>query len=76
MASASSRPASTASTVATSIDPLLAQVDLCRVLVTSQRTIDRLRASGRLPRPDLHIGRSPRWRPDTIRSWIDQQSHK
>ena len=54
------------------IEPLLSQADLCRVLATSQRSIDRLRSSGRLPPPDLAIGRSPRWRASTIRSWIDR----
>jgi hypothetical protein len=27
-------------------------------------------ASGKLPRPDLHVGRMPRWQAATIRTWI------
>jgi predicted DNA-binding transcriptional regulator AlpA len=58
------------------IEPLLSQSDICRVLSCSQRSLDRLRASGRLPRPDLFIGRSPRWKAEAIRRWIDAQSWK
>ncbi len=61
---------------APAIEPLLSQTDICRILACSQRSLDRLRSAGRLPRPDMFIGRSPRWRPDTIRQWIDTQSRK
>ena len=27
---------------------------------------ERERSAGRVPRPDLHIGRCPLWRPETI----------
>jgi predicted DNA-binding transcriptional regulator AlpA len=53
------------------IEPLLRQLDLERVLSCSSRTLERLRSAGRLPRPDLHVGRSPRWRAETIRRWIE-----
>jgi hypothetical protein len=56
---------------ADAIEPLLTQGDLARLLNASRRTVERLRASGKLPRPDLHIGKMPRWRPRTIREWID-----
>jgi predicted DNA-binding transcriptional regulator AlpA len=55
------------------LEPLLGVDDLARVLAVGRRTIERERAAGRLPRPDLHIGRMPRWRPDTIRDWINRQ---
>ena len=54
------------------IEPLLSNSDLARVLNLAQRTIDRLKTSGKLPRPDLHIGKMPRWRPATIRAWIER----
>ena len=54
-----------------SLEPLLSVADLARVLNGSRRTIERLRAAGKLPRPDLHIGKMPRWKAETIRRWIE-----
>jgi predicted DNA-binding transcriptional regulator AlpA len=59
-------------TVAAAITPLLRISDLVRFLVCDRRTIERLRASGKLPRPDLSIGRSPRWRASTIQAWVER----
>ena len=43
-----------------------------RWLACDVRTVDRMRSSGRLPKPDLIVGRrSPRWRAATIRAWIE-----
>ena len=53
------------------IEPLLSVDDLARVLNGSRRTVERMRAAGKLPRPDLHIGKCPRWKPETIRQWIE-----
>jgi hypothetical protein len=54
--------------------PLLSQDDLARVLNASRRTVERMRAGGKLPRPDLYVGKMPRWRPETVRRWIDEQA--
>jgi predicted DNA-binding transcriptional regulator AlpA len=57
---------------ATAIQPLLRNADLLRLLPCDVQTLDRVRSSGRLPKPDLTIGRrSPRWRAETIRDWIN-----
>ena len=37
----------------------------------SRRVLERERAAGRLPRPDLYIGRMPLYRPETIKDWLD-----
>jgi predicted DNA-binding transcriptional regulator AlpA len=37
----------------------------------SRRALERERAAGRFPRPDLTVGRMPLWRPETIRRWIE-----
>lgn len=55
----------------TAIEPLMGVADLARVLNVSRRSVERLRSSGKLPRPDLHAGKLPRWRPETIRRWIN-----
>jgi hypothetical protein len=46
--------------------------DWARILNISRRAVERLKSAGRLPRPDLTIGRMPRWRPMTIRRWIEE----
>jgi hypothetical protein len=51
---------------------LLSQGDLVRVLNASRRTIERLRSAGKLPKPDLFLNKMPRWRPETIRAWIER----
>jgi predicted DNA-binding transcriptional regulator AlpA len=45
--------------------------ELAEALGISRRTIERERSAGRFPRPDVHIGRMPLWKPETIRGWID-----
>jgi predicted DNA-binding transcriptional regulator AlpA len=54
------------------VEPLLAREDLATVLRCSLPTLDRLKAAGRLPRPDLVLSRSPRWRAETIRRWVEE----
>lgn len=51
--------------------PLLGIDDLVRIFNVSRRAVERMRSTGRLPRPDLKIGRLPRWRAETIREWIE-----
>jgi len=43
---------------------------LARFLGISVRTLDRANAMGLLPCPDLTVGRSPRWSPQTIQRWL------
>jgi hypothetical protein len=60
-------------TPASSIEPMLTLDGLARVLSCDRRTIERMRAAGKLPRADLIIGRrSPRWRPETVRGWLER----
>ena len=46
--------------------------DLAKALGISRRALERERSAGRLPRPDLSIGRMPLWRVETIRRWIER----
>jgi predicted DNA-binding transcriptional regulator AlpA len=39
----------------------------------SRRAIERERSAGRFPPPDLHIGKAPLWRPETVRDWLDSR---
>lgn len=45
--------------------------ELAESLGISRRTLERERSAGRFPAPDLHIGKAPLWKPETIRRWID-----
>ena len=37
----------------------------------SRRVLERERAAGRMPKPDMRIGKMPLWRPETIYTWIN-----
>ena len=57
------------------IEPSLTMSDVCKVRSVSRRTGERERSAGLWPKPDFFAGtgtrKSPRWRPSTIRSWIE-----
>ncbi len=48
--------------------------DIVRALGVSRRTFERERSAGRFPKPDLHIGKAPLWRPGTVQAWIEDQA--
>jgi len=43
---------------------------LAALLDLSSRAFIRRRAAGLVPRPDLHLGRSPRWKLETVREFL------
>jgi predicted DNA-binding transcriptional regulator AlpA len=45
--------------------------EVAAVLGVSRRAIERERAAGRFPCPDLTIGRMPLWTPATVRRWVE-----
>jgi hypothetical protein len=56
------------------IEPVVTIEDWAIVLVCSRREIERMRSSGQLPAPDLHVGKMPRWLPSTVRDWLATQT--
>jgi predicted DNA-binding transcriptional regulator AlpA len=55
-----------------SLERLITPADWLPLLSVSQATYERLRRAGRLPEPDLSLGRGlERWRPETVRRWIE-----
>jgi hypothetical protein len=50
--------------------------DISRLTTMSVRLLQRLLASGRMPRPDLNFSRRRLWRPATIRQWLDKEASK
>jgi hypothetical protein len=61
---------------AANIAPLLTPRDLSAVLRITVRAIEQMRSAGRIPPPDIMLGRLPRWRPEMIRIWIEQGGSK
>jgi hypothetical protein len=56
------------------IEPLVT-LDGWRVILNCcRRKVESMKAGGKLPEPDIYIGRLPRWRPETVRRWIDDQA--
>jgi hypothetical protein len=51
-------------------DRMFGKQELADYLRISVRTLDRLDARKLLPAPDLVVGRSPRWLPDSIAVWL------
>lgn len=58
-------PAGEVSRLTFRLDELAAAFGVCR------RSIERARSAGRFPRPDLHIGKMPLWKPETVRAWVE-----
>ena len=54
------------------IEPMLGIDDLAAILSCSRRLVERMRSAGKVPKPDFHAGRCPRWKPETIRRWIGE----
>jgi predicted DNA-binding transcriptional regulator AlpA len=46
--------------------------EVAKCLGVSRRTLERVRSGGGFPRPDLHIGKAPLWRLETLRAWIER----
>jgi predicted DNA-binding transcriptional regulator AlpA len=44
--------------------------DIAALTGLSRRLLERQLSAGKMPRPDLRVGRRVLWRPNTIRSWI------
>ncbi len=59
-------------TLTAGMEPLLSIDDLAAILNCSRRLVERMRSAGKVPPPDLHVGRMPRWKPATIRAWIER----
>ncbi len=52
---------------------MLSPSDIAALLRISRRTLQTWRAAGKLPPPDLHIGKVIRWKPESIESWLSEK---
>jgi hypothetical protein len=58
-------------TLPAGLEPLLGINNLAAILSCSRRLVERLRSAGRVPKPDIWVGKMPRWRAETIRRWLE-----
>lgn len=58
------------------IEPLYSIKNVATVLNVSRRTVERDIATGDFPGPDLHVGKMPRWKPETVRTWMSARAAK
>ncbi len=65
-------PSTSPQPVAIAITPLVTKDDFAAILQIDKRTFDRMRSAGKLPKPDLTIGRFPRWKASTIAELIER----
>jgi len=66
--------AANAATAEPAAPKMLLRVDpIAESLSISRRTLERLIAAGRFPKPDVRVGRMGLWRPETVRAWLDGQ---
>ena len=55
------------------VEPLTYRLeDLADALGVSRRFLERERAAGRFPKPDLRLGKAVLWRVETIRGWLER----
>jgi hypothetical protein len=50
----------------------LRRPEIAQALGVKIRILQREQAAGRFPRPDLHVGRVPLWRAETVRAWLER----
>lgn len=51
--------------------PLWSVAEVAEYLNVSRRGVERLIASGKLPKPCVRVGRLPRWKPIDITRWAE-----
>lgn len=44
--------------------------EIAAALGVSRRKVERERAAGRFPKPDLQLGRVPLWTRETLTAWV------
>ena len=58
----------------TQIPPMLSPQEFAQLLGIGRRTFQTWKAAGKLPPPDLCVGKVIRWKPATIDRWLAEQS--
>lgn len=56
------------------LESMIDLAGIARVFGVGRRTVERWRAGGMLPPPDLAVGRVKRWRPSTVARWLEERT--
>ena len=48
--------------------------DVATHLSVCRRTTERMLATGKLPKPDVRLGKLMRWKPETIFAWLNNMA--
>lgn len=54
-------------------DPLYSKAQTCGYISIDDRTLDRWVNLNKFPKPDLYLGRYPRWKLSTINAYLEQK---
>lgn len=57
-------------------DPLYNKTQICEYISIDDRTLDRWVASDKFPKPDLYLGRHPRWKLSTVNTYLEQKKQE
>jgi hypothetical protein len=56
------------------LEPAIEIDDWSVLFGCSRREVERLRAAGKLPPPDLRVGKSPKWLAALVRKFLEKQA--
>lgn len=57
-------------------NPLYNKAQVCAYISIDDRTLDRWVASDKFPKPDLYLGRHPRWKLSTVNAYLFQKEEQ
>lgn len=55
-------------------DPLYSKAKVCDYVDIDNTTVDKWVAANKFPKPDLYLGRNPRWKLSTINAYLEQKA--
>ena len=58
-------------------DPRYSRAQVCAYMGgLDLTTLDKWVSAGKFPKPDLYLGRHPRWRLSTVNAYLSQKEHE
>lgn len=57
-------------------DPRYSKAQVCEYIAVDNTTLDKWVAADKFPKPDLYLGRNPRWKLSTINAYLEQKEQE
>ncbi|OCF97130.1 hypothetical protein A9G08_09830 [Gilliamella sp. wkB195] len=57
-------------------NPLYNKAQVCAYISIDDRTLDRWVSAAKFPKPDLYLGRHPRWKLSTVNAYLFQKEEQ